>query len=205
MAVRYFCRNRTRLAIYTAASCLAMQSTTAFCEGRTTLVNYQLLETKLKQIENLNGIRGLLGWDEMVLLAPGSANARIDQKSGLTEIIFEKETSLDLKGLIDVLQASDLTGLPSDFERAVVRDAARDFAITNLKTKDMVVRESELEGLGYQSWVKARKSSTFNDFSPILEKLIDLKREIAITTRPHLEAYDGNIDCFERGMQVVTH
>lgn len=163
---------------------------------------YALLSQELKQIDNLNGVRNLLGWDEMVMLAPGSANARNEQKAALASVIFEKETSPKLNELINELLHGDLTALPSDYDRANVRDAARDFHITSLKTKDMAVRESELEGQGYQAWADARSKSQFPIFSPILSKIVDLKKEFALCTRPLLSPYDGNIDCFERGMKV---
>jgi Zn-dependent M32 family carboxypeptidase len=59
----------------------------------------------------------------MVMLSPGSATARNDQKSALSAVIYEKQTSDQLKTLIDELVSSDLTSLPSDFERANVRFA----------------------------------------------------------------------------------
>jgi Zn-dependent M32 family carboxypeptidase len=57
----------------------------------------------------------------MVMLAPGSAPARNDQKSALSGVIYEKQTSPQLKSLIDQLLAGDLSSLPTDFERANVR------------------------------------------------------------------------------------
>lgn len=58
---------------------------------------YGLLTEKVTEIEKLSGIKGLLGWDEMVMLAPGSAPARNDQKSALSGVIYEKQTSPELE------------------------------------------------------------------------------------------------------------
>ena len=149
-----------------------------------TTTKYGQLTEKLTEIEKLNGIKGLLGWDEMVMLAPGSATARNDQKSALSGIIYEKQTSPELNSLITELKTSAMSELPTNYERAVVRDAARDYDLTVRKTKDMTIREAELEGRGYQTWASARGESKFQQFAPVLKEIVALKREIAAVTHP---------------------
>ncbi len=51
------------------------------------LDNYSELRKKMNDIENLNGVNGLLGWDEMVMLAPGSADARGNQKAVVAKLL----------------------------------------------------------------------------------------------------------------------
>ena len=138
-------------------------ATAGFCtmtssSARTTS-NYVALEEKLKEIDNLAGIDALLGWDQMTMLPSGSSTARNNQKSALASIIYEKKTSPEMKSLITELVESDLSVLPSDFERAVVRDAAIILHLATSQTKDMTVRQAELDGRGYQIWAgkKARR------------------------------------------------
>ena len=125
-----------------------------------TTSNYAALEVKLKEINKLAGIDALLGWDQMVLLPTGSSTARNDQKSALAGVIFEKKTSPELKSLIAELVGSDLSVLPSDYERAVVRDADILVHLAVSQTKDMTVRLAELEGRGYQIWAGNTPSFT---------------------------------------------
>ena len=128
---------------------------TAFCTASSTVQTtsqYAALEEKLKEISRLGGIDALLGWDQMVLLPSGSSAARNDQKSALASVIYEKKTSPDLESLISDLLKSDLSVLPSDYERAVVRDAEILFNLAIRQTKDMTVRQAELDGRGYQVW-----------------------------------------------------
>lgn len=164
--------------------------------------NYALLEKKLHDIENLNGVNGLLGWDEMVMLAPGSADARSKQKSVVASLMHKMQTDADLGKLVDVLKNSDLSHLPSDYERANVRDAHRDYTLTSRKTKEMATLEAELEGKGYQTWAAARKIDKYEDFAPVLGEIVKLKREVGLATRPNMSAYDASIDQFERGMNT---
>ena len=129
---------------------------TAFCTSTSTPVQtatkYAALEEKLKEINKLGGIDALLGWDQMVLLPTGSSSARNDQKSALASVIYEKKTCPELKSLINELLEADLSVLPSDYERAVVRDAEILFNLAVRQTKDMTVRQAELDGRGYQVW-----------------------------------------------------
>lgn len=166
-----------------------------------TSASYALLSEKLKEIEVLNGIRGLLGWDEMTMLPAGAASCRAVQKSVLAGLIYQKETCPHLKKILQALEDEDLSTLPSDYERAVVRDAVRDFEFVSRKSKELTVRESELESQGYQLWNEARNENNFAKFSPILQEIVCLKREVALSTRPQMEPFDASIDAYERGMK----
>ena len=54
--------------------------------------NYNALCAKLKKISYLEGVMGLLGWDEQVMMASGSETARGQQKAALAGIIHEAKT-----------------------------------------------------------------------------------------------------------------
>lgn len=164
---------------------------------------YTRLKSKLKEIECLNGVRGLVSWDEMVLMKSGSSNARNQQKSALAAVIYDKETSSELEELLNSMknhQDKD-DNTVNVFDQAVVREARRDFTLSKLKKKEQAMREAELEGEGYQAWVEARTNNDYKKFQPVLQEILDLRKEIAKATRPHLSLYDGNIDIFERGMK----
>ncbi len=128
----------------------------SFCSATTTSTvskhPYTKLQTKLVEIENLNGAKGLLSWDEMVLMQPGSSSARNDQNAALSAVIHEKQTSKELKDIIDQTLQADQSVL-SAYDRANVRDALRDFTLAASKTTEQTMKEAELVGKGYQTWV----------------------------------------------------
>ena len=68
---------------------------------------YSELKLKLNEIECLNGIKSLVGWDEMVLMKSGSSEARNQQKAALAAVIYEKETSKDLEKVLKSLDDKD--------------------------------------------------------------------------------------------------
>lgn len=170
------------------------------CTKSPVLEKYNVLEEKLKEIGYLEGARSLLGWDTQVMMKTGSALSRDSLNSALTAVIYDKQTSNELGQLIEELVSSNLTDLPSDYEKANVRDSKRDFDYIIRKPKELAVRESELEGIGYQTWVKARQDNSFSSFVSVLNEIISIKKEISKVCSPHLSLYDGNIDLFERGL-----
>lgn len=129
--------------------------------------------------------------------------SRNKQKAALAAVIYEKSTDPALGRLIRELQDDWAFHRSANrYELANLRDAARDYALQVGKSKEMAMREAELEGKGYGTWVKARKENDFAGFKPVLEEILELRKEVVKATRPTMNAYDGCIDMFERGMTV---
>lgn len=189
-----------------AASLLSWRAMlTHRCTPRVLWAADESLCERLREIERLSGISGLMGWDEQVMMPEGAADARNKQKAALAAVIYEKQTDPALGRLIRELQDDwAFYSSANRFELANVRDAARDYALQVGKSKEMAMREAELEGKGYSTWVKARKENDFASFKPVLEEIIALRKEVVKATRPNMNAYDGCIDMFERGMTVRT-
>jgi len=67
----------------------------------------------------------------------------------------------------------------------------------------MTAKEAELKGRGYAGWVKARETDDFpQTFLPVLEEIVEMKKEVAGATRPGWGVYDANLNLFEPGMKV---
>jgi carboxypeptidase Taq len=136
------------------------------------------------------------------MMSPGSAPSRASQKSALAGILHEKKTNPHLGTLITALATNKeaLASLPSDYDRANVRIAKRDWDLQTRKTKAMASREAELEAKGYNTWVSAREKNDFPAFAPVLEEIVQMKKEVAAATHPGKNSYDANIDTFEPNM-----
>mmetsp|Transcript_20504 Transcript_20504/g.28241 ORF Transcript_20504/g.28241 Transcript_20504/m.28241 type:complete len:568 (+) Transcript_20504:3-1706(+) len=176
---------------------------TALCDGIAKEDKYAELSKKLREIDTLCGIRQILDWDEMVNLPPGAADLRNSQKALLSKLIYERQVSTELKSLVEELSTHLQSGDSeySNRAKANIRDARRDYLLVSRKSEEMAVRESELESVGYQSWVESRKQKDFSLFRPSLEEIIKLKQQVATATHPEAVCvYDGCLDSFERGM-----
>ena len=67
--------------------------------GKMAPEKYLSVSKKLSEITHLDGISGLLGWDEMVMLPPGSSASRGAQKEVLAGITYDKKADGELGGL----------------------------------------------------------------------------------------------------------
>lgn len=164
--------------------------------------DYDLLTSKLKDISALGGISGLLGWDEMVQLPPQAASARAQQKAALAGVIHEKSVDKELGEILKRLQNGDLSG-HGEYERATVREAAREYRKSSSVTEELVKREATLESKGYAQWVKARGSSDFSQFAPVLKEWINARKERAEMVDASKKPYDVLADDYSAGLTAA--
>lgn len=177
-------------------------STLTHCETnyKCSIDVYTDLKMKLREIDRLEGISALLSWDEAVLLPELAAEARNNQRAALAGVIFEKKTAPSLGNNISRLLQDDAFS-ESNYDRAILRDAARSYDVEIRKSKDLAMHIAKLEGRGYESWVKARSNNDWGIFVHVLEEVISAKKELTRLTKPNMSLYDGVIDDYERGMK----
>jgi len=158
------------------------------------------------------GIQGLLGWDEMVMLPPGqgASEARAQQKAALAGFVHEASTSPALGELLAGLERaakgasspSDAASTPAPLDEwalANVREASRDFARASAIPKELAKKKAALESSAYAAWLEARTKSDFSIFAPALKEWIELCQEIAKKIAPDAPTYDTLLNEFEVG------
>mmetsp|Transcript_39148 Transcript_39148/g.124614 ORF Transcript_39148/g.124614 Transcript_39148/m.124614 type:complete len:506 (-) Transcript_39148:129-1646(-) len=164
---------------------------------------YTKLCEQLQEISTISGVTGLLAWDEQVMMPSGAAGVRAKQTSTLAGIIHEKSTDPALGATIEALLPALEGGDLSASEKAVIRDAHRNYTKATAVPKAMAQRIAELGSRGFQSWAKARAESDFSVFQPVLSEWVDVTREKCALVDPNTAAYDVCLDDFERGMTAA--
>lgn len=152
----------------------------------------------LREITALEGISGLLGWDEMVMLPSGSSGSRADQKSALAGVIYDKRTDAKLGERLAALKTESASLTP--VRAAVVRDAHKEYIRSSSIPKDLAQRMATLESSAYEAWIEARKASDFSKFAPSLQEWVDVNRQRAACIDATAPAYDVLLDIYEKGM-----
>jgi Zn-dependent M32 family carboxypeptidase len=160
--------------------------------------DYDALAGRLKETSALEGIGGLLGWDEMTMMPPGAAASRATQKSALSSVVHAKQTDPEIGKLLDRLQPS--AGSLTDYEQANIREAARAYKKATCIPEDMVRQEADLSSRAYQAWVKARQEKKWEMFSPFLKEWVELRRKRAALIDPTRPAYDVLADDYDPGL-----
>jgi carboxypeptidase Taq len=164
--------------------------------------NYDLLVEKLEENSRLSGIMGTLHWDQEVIMPSGGAEARSKQMSSLAGVLHEKSTAPELGACLEKLSlANEMQFNPHEW--CNIHEAKRDYDLETKVPKPLVKEMAELGSKGHFVWSQARRDNRFLDFAPVLSRFVELKKQWAACVRPDWEAYDANIDLYERGTRMA--
>lgn len=192
-------RQLTSKMFLTVRGAVSSASSTVATETRK---DFEDLAGRLKDISALGGVAGLLGWDEMTIMPQGAAASRAKQKAALAGVIHSKSTDPVIGSLLERLEQSDSSTLDA-YEKASVREAARDYKKAIAVTEELVRREAELESRGYQTWVKARQEKKWELFAPVLKEWISARRERADLVDSSKPPYDVLADDYSAGLTAA--
>ena len=162
---------------------------------------YQKLVIKLEERSRLEGVMGIMHWDQEVIMPSGATEARSKQMAALAGVLHEKSIDPEFGSLINKLNNFNIKEF-TDVEQCNVNEAKRTFELETKIPKVLVQETAELSSRGHHIWAKARQENNFEGFLPTLERLIVLKKKWASYAFPDLDPYDANIDLYERGMRM---
>ena len=160
------------------------------------------LKRRLGEIGDLQRIQGLQHWDLEVWMPPNGGASRAEQLSTLEGIVHARQVDDRIGELLDELE-SDAASLPHDSDDAcLVRVARRDWEKARKIPADLAVEIARAEAESYQAWVKAREESSFEQFRPHLERMLELKLRVVECFAPYDDPYDVLLDDYEEGMRT---
>jgi carboxypeptidase Taq len=160
---------------------------------------YDELLIRLKDIDLVSQIGGLLGWDQEVLMPPKAAALRAEQLSWISKTGHEKLTNPRIGELLEQLeQRDDLNGVQMGNLR-LTRDSYR--KATKLPTAfvaEMAMHKSKSQ----ISWAEARSKNDFSIFRDDLVKMVEMSRKKADYLGYEGVRYDALLDLYESGLTV---
>ena len=147
----------------------------------------------------LQSVAELLGWDERTKMPPAAGAYRAEQMTYLSSLAHRRHTDPQLGDWLDELAESKLASDPHSDAGATIRQMRREYDKLRKLPQTLVEELTRASVLGQQAWVTARKNDDFDTFAPILERIVNLKRQqadaIGYTDCP----YDALLDDFEPG------
>ncbi len=151
---------------------------------------YILLDAKLKRIQALNSISGLISWDELVNLPEDSADQRQEQCAAMAQVCHAASVDPEIDTLLSELETRD-DELDGD-QRIVIRYARKSFNRSAKLPAEFVSRKARLDSESYHAWVEAKRNANFSSYAPFLQRQLDHSKEFA----GYLGAIDNPYDCF---------
>lgn len=162
---------------------------------------YPELIRRLREIHTLRGISAVVGWDEQVFMPPKGGEARAKHSALLATLEHDRQAD---PALGECLRACTNDPKLSPAQKALVREARRDYDKAT-KIPGALVREiSEVSVKAHAVWVEARKRNSFRSFAPLLSRLVRLRKDEAkaLGFPKGGVAYDALLNQYEPGATV---
>ncbi|MBP86794.1 MAG: carboxypeptidase M32 [Planctomycetaceae bacterium] len=147
----------------------------------------------------LRSVTELLEWDERTKMPPAAGEYRAEQITYLSSKTHQRHTDPQLGAWLNELAETDLAADPNSDAGATIRQMRREYDKLTKVPQRLVEELTRLSVLGQQAWVEARKNDDFAAFSPLLEKIVKLKREQADAVGYEECCYDALLDDYEPG------
>jgi carboxypeptidase Taq len=164
----------------------------------------QELKTRLAEINDLNEANAVLSWDQMTFMPSGGAEARGRQIATLERLSHEKFTSPEIGKLLDELQPVMPELAPDSPDAALIRVTTHDYRKAVKVPPIFTAELSEHTSKTYSAWTKARAEKNFKLVAPLLEKTLDLSRQLANFYPGYQHIADPLIDDLDEGMTVAV-
>ncbi len=165
---------------------------------------FKELKSRLQEIFDLDRAAAVLGWDQSTYMPKGGAGARGRQTALLARLAHEKQVDPVLGRLIDELEAT-IIDLPYDSDEAgLLRVARYDFEKASKIPSEFVAEMNRHGSESYQVWTDARPRNDFKAVAPLLEKTVELSRQLADFFPGYENIMDPLIDFPDPGMKAES-
>ena len=161
---------------------------------------YDDLLDRYERISNIQSAAGVLSWDQEVMMPDGGTPARSAQRSALSATSHELLVEEEMEVALDTAESADLPGE----QAAVVREIRRQYDRAARVPTELVAEISQKTSEALPVWKEAKAEDDFETFAPILEELLDLKREYADHIDSSRPAYEVLFEDYEPYLGLDT-
>jgi carboxypeptidase Taq len=162
------------------------------------------LKTRMQEVGDLNSAGAVLSWDQSTYMPAGGAPARGRQMAILGRIAQEKFIDPAVGKLLDDLQPY-ADSLPYDDDNAaLIRATRRSYDKATKVSPAFLAEYYEHAAHAYQVWTEARPANDFKKVQPLLEKTLDMSRQLANFFPGYEHIADPLIDFADYGMKAAS-
>jgi carboxypeptidase Taq len=134
------------------------------------------------------------------MMPPGGVDARGKQIATLVGLARDLATGDGLQRAIEDARG-ELEGAPlNDVRRLAVEQAAEAIGTLSRIPAGLVGAAAELKTVAQAAWSRARAANDFAAFAPLLERTMEMQREIAMAIGYGEHPYDALVTTYEPGM-----
>ena len=155
------------------------------------------------QLTDLGRASAVLGWDQQVNMPKGGAEDRGNILATMAGLTHEMFTSDEMGKLLVELKPYAEKMDPESDDACLILRVAHDFDKQTKVPTEKVAEFAKVSAMAEPAWEHAREEDKFEIFQPMLEKLVELRREYADCFKPFDHVYDPLLDDFEPGLKTA--
>ncbi|MDP6098872.1 MAG: carboxypeptidase M32 [Candidatus Thalassarchaeaceae archaeon] len=161
---------------------------------------YDALMERMRELDVMGQISGLLGWDQEVMMPPKAAALRAEQLAWLSKEGHTRMTDPKVGELLTTAEAEVGDGEVEQGNLRIIRDS---YDKATKKPTEFVEEKARHTSKCIVSWTEAREKNDFSIFRDDLAKMIDMSRELAGYLGYDDNPYDSLLDLYESGLSVA--
>jgi carboxypeptidase Taq len=145
------------------------------------------------EVSVIGEISSQLTWDQHTYMPKKAAAMRGGQGAFLSTLSHRKITDPRIGILLDKLEGQEL----DEEKNAVVREIRRTYTRKTAVPEELEAEIAKLEPISMQSWIEAKSRGDFKLFASDLEKMLDLKMQVAEKVGYSDTPYDAMLEDHE--------
>ena len=161
---------------------------------------WKQLSARMHELETLEGVVGLLQWDQQTVMPAKGGGSRGEQVALLSRLSHELLTAPEVGEWVDALADADLSPVQSAGLRNLSRDRARAVRVP----PDLVGRLAQAQTEGFEAWIRAKEAADFQQFAPALGELVELTAERCRAIDGDRPVYDVLLDEYDPGTTTAS-
>jgi len=158
------------------------------------------LRLRLREVGDLRAAAAVLHWDQTTYMPPKGAASRGRHIATLERLAHAAFTDAAIGSLLDDLQPHADRLPPEHPDAALIRVTRRDYERDVRVPADFVATLEEHAAASYAAWIMARPADDFAAVRPVLERTLDLSRQLSSYTPNAEHVADPLIDRQDPGM-----
>ena len=161
---------------------------------------YDALMERMRELDVIGQIGGLLGWDQEVMMPPKAAKLRAEQMAWISKEGHARMTAPEVG---ELLAAAESEANGSEVEQGNLRIIRDSYDKATKKPPEFVEEFARHRSKSIVTWTEAREKDDFSIFRDDLAKMIDMSRELAGYLGYEDNPYDALLDLYESGLTVA--
>jgi carboxypeptidase Taq len=164
---------------------------------------YTELIRRSKELGLIHSCSAVLGWDHQTYMPPKGGTLRGEQLAFLASLAHQKLTDPQVGEWLATVEASDLVKEAESDAAANVRELRRAYNRATKIPSALVEELARVTTEAQQVWEQAKKTNDYPSFRPLLQRIIELKREEADAVGYHEHRYNALLEEYEPGTTVT--